>query len=132
MGNTVDAAMEFYFKGVKYSLSTTIDLEQYLDTGMPPIYTILARDHGIDPYSYQYEMMEMEEVLFTNPQGFTADYLHDGALDMEGLQQRWREEKTRSVIVDIASRIMGIDDLGQHPGLEQALTEAYRCGKSSA
>ena len=132
MGNSFVVTMEFFFKGEKYTPSATINLDEYMrrDVGFPPFYTILARANGIDPYSYQYEMMEMEEASFSKATGFVVDYLADGVLDMDGLQRRWHEEEVLKIVREIAQRTMDIDDLGLHPELKSALVEAYQSGKS--
>src|SRR5665811_1614089 len=83
MKNSIDASVEFSFKGEDYTYKTSIDLDQLLrdhDT-LPSIHAILARLHSIDTYSYLYEVMQEAEIEFSNPHGLTADYLVDGKFD---------------------------------------------------
>ena len=125
--------MEFYFKGEKYSPSTRIDLDRMMETRgeLPPLVTLLARENGIDLYSYQYEVMEMEEIHFSEVEGFVADFIHDGVLDFEGFAEKWREEKVLTDLAGIARRCMGVEDLSDQPELKSALLEAYQQGQKA-
>lgn len=133
MKNSLVASIEFYFKGEKYSPSARIDLDRMMETmgELPSFVSLLARENGIDPYSYQYEVMEVEEIRFSEVEGFVADFIHDGALDFEGFAARWHEQKLQEELAGIARRCLGVEELGRQPELNSALLEAYRLGRKS-
>jgi hypothetical protein len=134
MKNSLVASIEFYFKGEKYSPSARIDLDRMMETGgeLPSLVTLLARENGIDLYSYQYEVMEMEEIHFSEVQGFVADFIHNGMLDFEGFADKWQEQKVLDELAGIARHCLDLEDLGAQPGLKDALLEAYRLGQKNA
>lgn len=131
MKNSIDAHIDFSFKGETYSLFTTIELNKFLEPGasLPSIHAILARKHGIDTYSYLYEVMQEEEIRFENAQGLAADFLKNGAFDLEAFFIGLQEKKTFDLLQAIATRELGIDNLEQHPALKNALLQAYALGK---
>ncbi|MEN6586490.1 MAG: hypothetical protein ABFE02_10675 [Sulfuricella sp.] len=130
--NTIDAHVEFSFKGESYSLSATIELDDFTapDTSRPSLHAILARKHGVDTYSYLYEVMQEEEIRFDNAQGLAADFLTDGDFDLEAFVARRQELKTLGLLQAIATRELGIDDLAQHHELKNALFLAYELGRT--
>ena len=132
MKNSIDAHIEFSFKGETYSLLATIDLDNFPELGasQPSLHAILARKHGIDTYSYLYEVMEQEEIRFDNPQGLAADFLTDGEFDLEAFSAGRQRLKMLGQLQAIATRELGIDDLAQHPELKNALTQAYELGRT--
>lgn len=129
--NSIDASVEFSFKGEDYTYKASIDLDQLLqnhDT-LPSLHAILARQHGVDTYSYLFEVMQEEEVKFSRPQGFAADYLINGEFDQAALAANWQAAKTGILLAPIASRELGIADLDLHPALKRALVAAYNLGR---
>jgi len=130
MPNSIDARVEFSFKGETYALSSTLDLDHTLahQLASPSLYRALAVAHGIDTYSYQFEVMQEEEILFENPQGDAVDYWHDGQFDFEDYLRDHKPDAAIAPLQAIAAREMGIDDLDQHPQLKNALLRAYQLG----
>ncbi len=133
MKNSIDAHIDFSFKGETYSLFSTIELNKFLEPGasLPSVHAILARMHGIDTYSYLYEVMQEEEIRFDNAQGLATDYLSEGVFDLEAFFTGARKKKTLGLLQAIATSELGIDDLEQHPALKNALLQAYHLGNSS-
>lgn len=131
--NSIDASVEFSFKGEDYAYKTTIDLDQLLriHDALPSLHAILAREHGVDSYSYLFEVMLEEEVKFSRPQGLAADYLVNGEFDQAALAANWQAAKTGILLAPIASRELGIADLDLNPALKRALVAAYNLGKQS-
>lgn len=133
MKNSIDAHVEFSFKGETYAPFATIDLDGLLEhhDSLPPIHAILAKRHGIDTYSYLYEVMQEAEIYFDNAQGLAVDFLINGDFDMEAFVARWQENRVQGLLQAIATRELGIDHLEQHQALKNALLQAYRLGKNS-
>lgn len=128
--NSIDARIEFSFRGETHSLSSTLDLDKILDKFIAPpsLHHVLAVEHGIDTYSYLYEVMQEEEILFDNAQGRAAEFLHDGIFDLEGYAANRGESELLDSLQAIALREMGIENLDGHPQLKSALIQAYQLG----
>ena len=131
--NSIDACIEFSFKGEDYSYTSRIDLNQLLfqHDSPPSLHAILAKQHKVDTYSYLYEVMEATEIEFSNPEGCANDYLFDGEFDPSALADNWHAAKTALLLQPIAARELGIDDLNEHPALKRALVEAYTLGSKT-
>ncbi|PWB57835.1 MAG: hypothetical protein C3F18_03560 [Nitrosomonadales bacterium] len=133
MKNSIDAHVEFSFKGETYAPSATIDLDDLLEHhgSLPQIHALLAEKHGIDTYSYLYEVMQETEIIFSNAEGLAAEFLINGEFDMETFAARWQENRILGQLQAIALRELGVDHLDRHPALKNALFQAYRLGKIS-
>ncbi|MDP1896840.1 MAG: hypothetical protein Q8K43_03030 [Sulfurimicrobium sp.] len=133
MRNSIDAHVEFSFKGESYAPFATIDLDEVLEHhgSIPPLHAILAEKHGIDTYSYLYEVMEQAEIVFDNAQGLAADFLMNGEFDAEAFVARWQENRILDRLQQIAASELGIGHLEQHQALKNALLQAYHAGKNA-
>lgn len=131
MKNSIDIRVEFSFKGETYDLLSHIDLDARLTQhDQPPsFHLVLAHDHKIDTISYLYEVMQEEQIEFSNAQGIAADFLQDGHFDLQGFTAHWHEHHIAVLVRPIAKQLMGIDDLEQHPALRDALVMAYKLGR---
>jgi hypothetical protein len=131
MGNMLTVTVEFSYQGETHTLSSTLDLDVLMTQrgGLPDFYDWLAEQHGIGPYSYQYEVLLSEEMLFSDAQGMAAEFLGDGRFDAEGFMARWHREQVVNVLQPIAVRELGVSDLAAEPALLRALTAAYRLGR---
>lgn len=130
VANSIDAHIEFSFKGETYSLSSTLDLDKVLDKyfTLPSLHLVLAIEHGINTHSYLYEVMQEEEIRFDNPQGLAAEFFEDGVFDLEGYAAGRGESQLLDSLQAIALREMNIENLDQHPELKNALIQAYQLG----
>ncbi|MCK9200171.1 MAG: hypothetical protein M0P59_12685 [Gallionella sp.] len=128
--NRIDAHIEFSFKGESYDLSSTLDLDRVLEKylTLPSLHIVLAVEHGIDTYSYLYEVMQEEEIRFDNAQGMAVDFLKDGVFDLDGYTARWGVSNLTAPLQIIVQQEMGIENLEQHPQLKSALLRAYQLG----
>ena len=129
--NSIDARIEFSFKGETYAFSSTLDLDQLLaqHNNFPALHAILAKEHGIDTYSYLYEVMQETEIEFENAQGIAAEFLSGGQFDPEAFAANWRDNKIAALLQPIATSELGITDLNQNPGLKNALIQAFNLGR---
>ena len=132
MSNNITASIEFYFKGEKFSASVEMELDQPMQTAgkIPAFSPLLANAMNIDVYSYEYEMMQAEEVFFSDAEDLAADYVNEGIFDAGAFETAWLENKIHENLQDIVQRTLAIDDLHQQPELKAALLEAYRLGES--
>lgn len=131
--NAITARIEFSFKGEDYDHSTVLNLDLLLNqyAEFPALYSIMAAQHGIDTYSYLYEVMQESDIEFTEPRGYAADYMVDGEFDVQALANNWQNQKAAALLQPIASRELGIADLNEHHALKAALLAAYNLGRGT-
>ena len=131
MNNHITPSVEFYFKGEKFSASIKLDLDQHmLTTGqLPNLYPLLAKAANLDLYSYEYEIMQAETILFINATGLAAEHLNEGVFDFEAFKTTWSETQLLEKLQTIAQNHLAIEDLEQQPDLKKALIEAFHLGK---
>jgi hypothetical protein len=134
MSDSIDAHVEFSFKGETYCLSTTIALDDFHDLHTNPasIHAILAARNGIDSYSYHYEVMCEEAVRFDNAQGLAAGFCTNGEFDLPAYVASKQSSKVIEQLRLLASGDMGIDDLERRPELKTALLHAYELGRQAS
>lgn len=130
MNNHVTASVEFYFKSIKYSASIELDLDQHMKSAgkVPELFPMLARAIELDFYSYEYEMMQAEPIVFSKAEGIVADHITDGALDIPAFEEAWTEAYILEKLDEIALQYLDLDEISQHPKLKKALLEAYQLG----
>lgn len=128
--NCIDAHIDFSFKGENYDLSSTLDLDAVLDKypDLSSLHVVLAIEHGIDTYSYLFDVMLVEDIRFDNAQGMAAEFLSDGVFDIDGFIAKRSKSQALIDLCVIAAQEMGIEDLEQHPQLKNALLRAYQRG----
>ncbi len=133
MRNHITASILFCFKGKNHSPSLELDLDQHMHAGgcIPELYPLIARANNFDLYSYEYEMMQAETIIFSNPEGIVAEHVSENKLDIEAFESAWHENQILEQLQKIATSSMSIHDLKQHPELRDSLRQAYRLGKSS-
>ena len=131
MNNSIDAHIEFSFRGESYSLTSTLDLDQLLAQHgtLPAIHALLAKEHGIDTYSYLYEVMQDAEIEYENAQGIATDFLSDKDFNQSAFITTWNESGALALLQPIAMHELGIADLNQHPNIKNALIQAFNLGK---
>ena len=131
MKNRVRVSATFSFRGETYHPELVLDLDELPPESLEPeaIYPMLAAANGIDPYSYEYEVLEVTPLEFDQPEGVVADHLHDDRLDFPALRQALVEARLRNRLEKIAREHLGIEKLEEIPGLEAALRAAWELGK---
>ena len=131
MNNHITASVEFYFKGEKISASIKLDLDHHMQTTgqLPALYSSLAREINLDLYSYEYETMQAETILFSNATGLAAEHLNERLFDFDAFKITWSETQLLEKLQTIAQNHLAIEDLEQQPDLKKALIEAFHLGK---
>ncbi len=131
MGNCVTASVEFYFKGEKLSASIRLDLDCHMQTTgkSPDLYPLLTKAINLNLYSYEYEMMQAETIIFSHAKGLVAEHTNNGILEIEAFKTAWTENQLFKKLQVIARQYLPIDDIHQQPELKNALLEAYQLGK---
>ena len=104
MKNTITASIHFSFKGKEHSPSLTVELEPYLEGSgsFPNLCSLIARANNHDLYSYEYEMMQATDIIYSEAQGLIAEFINDGQLDVEAFEAAWNENKALIKLLTIA------------------------------
>lgn len=129
MNNSIRVSAVYSFKGETFSPSVVIDLDALVEQAeLPDFHAVLARQTGLDPYSYAFEVMQEAQLHFSEASGLAAAYLHDDHFDFTGFAAAVRHQRIMPQLQDIAARVLEIHDLDEHPALREALLQAYLLG----
>lgn len=130
--NTIRARVSFSFRGEVCELDSVIDLDRCLGEpgAVPDFHRLLAEAAGIDPYAYQYEVLESHEIEFSEATGAAAQSCQDGRFDWAGFEQALRAERDWQTVRAVAEGILGPRDWDADPALKAALQAAYRAGQA--
>lgn len=130
--NKITVTIPFSFKGKDFKPSIDLDLEQFSKTNddFSRVFHQVASENGINNYSYEYEVLESSPLYFSQASGIAKDFLIDEHnFDLTGFKKKIQENKIIDVIQAIASDVLDIDDLENHPDLKRALVKAYKAGE---
>ena len=130
--NTIRARLSLSFKGETYELDSVIDLDECLgESGEAPnFHRHLAQAAGIDPYSYLYEVLEADEIAFSDATGVAAQSCRDGRFDWAQFAQDAREARDWQAVRAVAEPLLGRRDLDAEPALKAALLAVYQAGQA--
>ncbi|VAW57016.1 hypothetical protein MNBD_GAMMA07-2298 [hydrothermal vent metagenome] len=132
MSNIVKASVVFCYKGETLSPSITIELDEYLQASntntLPDLYPMIAKANNHDLYSYEFEMMQAENIIFSEASGMVAEFIKDGFLDIETFVSAWKKAEVLQKLAVIAKNKLLIDNLSDEPNIKQALLDAYELG----
>jgi hypothetical protein len=131
--NTVRARLTFSFRAEVHDLDSRIDLDRCAAGAgeSPDFHLLLARQAGIDPYSYLYEVLESHDIEFSEATGLATPCCRDGRFDWPEFERLRQEEQDMEVVREIAERMLGVGDLDARADLKAALLAAYRAGKTA-
>ncbi len=133
MRNKTTVSIRFCFKGQAHEPSLELDMDEFMGNSgrLSDIYVSLAKAGGFDLYSYEYEMMQAEDIIFSNASGLIAQFVSDGVIDMPTFELAWKESTLLKKLAVIAKEELSIDDLDERPAIRQALISAYNLGVTS-
>ena len=77
MKNSISISMNFYFKGKELTPTMVVDLDAHVKSGrgFESLYPQLASSNNIDHYSYEYEVMLTENIIFSNATGLASELI---------------------------------------------------------
>ncbi len=136
MKNTITVTIPFSFKGKDYQPSSVIDLDDYIQkhNDFSSVFHQIAAENNIDPYSYEYEVLESSPVFFSQATGLASECYSDGQFDLQCFIQKKQQnntQKAQDVIQKIASEILHIEQLEENQAMSKALLKAYQMGQQS-
>ena len=128
--NTVVMRVEFYFKGKKYFPSACLDIDAHFQAQqtVESCYLALAKAGDIGLHSYELDVMVMEPIVYSEPTGLVADFLSDGVLDWDKLEEAWKSGSSYRAVKSIANKIFNVENIDDHTKLAIALMDAYQKG----
>ncbi len=131
MTDRIIARLQFDFRGRSYDLAAPVDLAKWLASGGEfDAVAWLARAHGIDPYSYEYEIMQQAELRFESAEGSAAGFLHDGCFDAEGWAAAQRSgQHSDERLVRLAEPLLCTLTPQQQDSLLALLRQVYLLGQ---
>ncbi|MDH5389491.1 MAG: hypothetical protein OEY06_13725 [Gammaproteobacteria bacterium] len=134
MKNSIVISAEFFFKGQKLSPSMVVDLDVHLKSinSIESLYPLLAKSNNIDLYSYEYEILQVENLVFSDAKGLAEPFVNNGTFDIDAFERALQDEKIIGIVSNIAKTILSIDNLDDQPVLKTALIEAYKLGQQSS
>lgn len=132
--NTITVTIPFSYKGVQHNPSSIVDLDSFAlnNTNFDPVFYLVATENKIDNYSYEYEVLESSQLVFSNPTGLAANYLMDDTFDLEAFKQSSNEGDILELLAKIAKETLNIDDLENNKKIKKALLQAYKIGTNSS
>ena len=132
MKNSIKVTIPFSFKGINYEPSCIIDLDTFIlgDQSIESIYHIVASQNNIGNYSYEHEVLESSDLVFSEPTGIAHEFLHNGNFDLDGFKLRQNEEGIFEKLQAIAAEVLNIDNLEDTDNklIKKALLKAYHTG----
>ena len=131
MKNRMTISIPFSFKGEEHAPACDIDLDLLMerDGALPCLYTYLAEQAGISPYSYEHDVMMMSEMEFSEIEGLASDHIDGNQFHTDGFENAWHAYRMTSRLQEIATTHMGIENIETKPELKKALQEAFELGK---
>lgn len=132
MTNKITASVEFYFKGKAFKPSVDLDLDLIMKQhgALPDLHHLLAEKDNIDTYSYEFEIMLVEELKFSNAEGDAVQFLTDHQFDQHAFIQHWNEQNILSQLAPNLKQELNIDDIEQNQALKAVILKAYYLGKN--
>lgn len=132
--NSIRVSAQFDFKGETYTPEVVVDLDAVVERNelAPNYQLLLANENRIGLYSYEYEVLESSELVFSDATGYASEFLHENRFDYEGFRRHWQAQQNLLALRDIAREYMGVASLEEQPKLQAALLAAYRLGQSSS
>jgi len=133
MKNSIQASLEFDFRGERFSPCVTVDLDTFMvrQDHLDRLYDMLATSIGLDVYRYEYDVMIMEEITFSEPTGIACEFTCDGKFDFDGFLVKWTRQQIIDSIQPIAEKHLNISDISKHPDIQEALIECYQKGQKT-
>ena len=52
----------------------------------------IAKASNHELYSYEYEMMQAEDIVFSDAEGLVAEFIMDGILDIQSFEQALKDD----------------------------------------
>lgn len=134
MEHSITISLEFSFRGNTFKPSQRIDIDTLLELQKndEALHDLLAHSMGLDHYTYEHDVMLVEEIIFSDASGLIAEHMHEGKPDLDALAVAWQEQQMLDELQAIAARCMQIDDIARQPGLRSALIAAFQAGRNAA
>ncbi len=128
--NKITARIEFSFKGKEHKPSVILDLDEIMTKGstIPPLHQYIASLNNIDNYSYEYEMLLAEDIIFSDAEGEVTHFIQNDHFDQVAFERDWHEHALLNKLAPMIKQQLDIDNINQHPELKSVIISAYQIG----
>ena len=129
--NQVTASISFDYKGQNFLLKNQINIDNIIshDDFFNSVYVFIAQENNIDLYSYQFEIMIDQNIVFSNEKGCATGCVINGDLDINMLRDKYQISEYLSKIDSIIRK--NIPQEKRSKEVKKAMIEAYLLGKKS-
>jgi len=133
MIDQVTATIEFDYKGKRFAPTAILDLDLLMQQygTIPPLYQLLANLNNIDSYSYEYEILLSQTIVFTDAQGLATDFVQNNHFDQIGFEQSWHQQRLYKELAPMLKQQLEINDIEQYPEIKKIILAAYQLGKKA-
>jgi len=125
------ASLSFDYQGRRCDLQSLVNIAEVISHQdfFQSVYLQLAQDNGIDVYSYQFEIMMDQNIVFSQARGCAQECLREGELNINKLRRNFEQASSEQIIQSIAEKYFRSEELSDH--LKRALVEAFQLGRGS-
>ena len=126
--------VSFDYKGQTHKPNATLDLDAFMQAhkAIPDLHAYLANKHHIDAYSYEYEMLLGEPLIFSEAQGDATQFMiNNKQFELTGFTQHWHAQQALGQLQTEIQAVLTSNETSREQALEKALLAAYQLGKST-
>lgn len=122
--NSLTASVCFDFQGKSYNIDSEIQIDAIINHQdfYNSIYLALAKIGEIGLYTYEFEIMMDQDIIFSNASGCVVGCIENGKLNLNLLRKNHQLIKINPQIEKL------IDEYKKNNDLKQALIQAYMLG----
>lgn len=141
----VNAHLSFDYRGQSYQMSAELNLSDYssqiddCDPDVPlavllDVPQLIAQAHGVDVWSYEFEIMQQSDIWYDNAQGLAAGCVRDGSFDLAAYRAAWQQQVdvTLSPVLDRLCALAGAGTAEVRQAIRQAWGQGYAAGRADA
>ncbi len=134
MAEQVTVHAEFDYRGKTHQVSAVIALDVLLQSGEYDfnVLGVLAAANGIDPYSYEFEVMQQAELRYDDAQGLAAKFVQAGQFDVLGYAAARHRQGCEAQLLRLAQPALGLCGEPQRETVLAALRQAFVLGWDAA
>jgi len=128
---SITASISFHFRGQHFTPCIRVDLHDFIlkKQQITHLYDLLGASIGLDAYRHEYDVMVLEDIIFSEPTGLACCFHHNSSLDFDSLNKAWQQQQIIAAIQPIAQQHLNISDISEHPDIQKALIASYNAGQ---
>jgi len=130
MKNILTAKINFSFKGEMFSPEVNFDIYEYLQShdSLDSIWMKIAKENNIGTYSYEFEVLESANVLFSSEDSYLNLFIDQNEFNVAAYKNDVEQKKMHADIATVLSEY-GLSELDDK--VKSAFVAVYELGFSS-